>query len=140
MSKPEFYVIRMDRKPDPQKAIVGNMPVGVAPRNRNRAVGELRAFEEPQPDFAQPAPNAVFEGVDGYGQELLRSELKDPVVKFTTQEAAEACAKDLAERTPKVLYGVLGVISLFETSKPTLIEKKFNERGELVLANQGVKV
>jgi len=127
--KPEFYVIRLGRQRDNTKPVLGQMPQ--APRGqrgfRNFDVG-------PAPEELVAAePNPIYLEADGFGQELIRSELRDPVIVFSTQEIAEVHAKELATKNPKVLYGVLGVLSVYETGEAPVIEKTFNNAGELVL-------
>ena len=132
--KPEFYVMKIGREVDPNKPIIGNRPQQAQRIGRvDRALAQPRAFAL---DEGEGPPNQVAEGwqdVNGFGEELSRAAMRDPVIRFSTQEAAEVYAKQLAEKNPKVLYGVFGVLSLFETSKAPIIEKKFNDAGELVV-------
>lgn len=124
--KPEFYVIRLGRAVDPNKPVVGELPalnIAQAAPRRARDLGQ-RPEREPEVQVEE-----------GYGQELARSELKDPVIRFTTAEAAEKYAQSEAMKHPKVAYAVLGVLSVFETLEPTVIEKRFNNKGELVLSD-----
>lgn len=126
--KPEFYVIRLGRA---TSGAVAPPPVPVAQRAA-RADAQLRArgFEEVLPPEAAPdlaGPNEV-------GYEVSRAELRDPVVKFYTVESAEKYAQELAEKSPKVLFAVMGVLKVFETTVPTVLEKRFNDKGELVLS------
>jgi len=127
--KPEFYVIRLGRQVDPNKPVIGQAPVH---DGMERARRILRGFDRVE-DGPQPAPEPAFEGIEGYGQEISRGELRDPVIRFTTDEAAQAYAKEQAAKNPRVLFGVLTVTSVFETGEAPVIEKKFNQAGELVL-------
>jgi len=75
------------------------------------------------------APRAAR--TSGYGFHLLR----DDIVKlaFTTEDAAKDYAEEQASKNPKVAYGVFGCLAIFETTKPEIIKKTFNESGELVV-------
>lgn len=124
--KPEFYVIRLGRNVDPNKLAIGlQAPVAArAPRAPRRN------------EIDVDAPEQILGADDqaGYGQEIARTELRDPVIRFTTEEAAERHAAELAEKSPKTLFAVLGVLRVFETTVPTVIEKRFNDKGELILS------
>lgn len=128
--KPEFYVIRLGRNVDNNRPVIGNMPPPPAPaRNRN----QVRLNEPVNLDqgFDFEEQNPIFQNVEGFGQELLRTELRDPVIKFSSKDIAEAWAKEEVTKHPKTMYAVLQVASVFETTQPKIIEKGFNERGEL---------
>ena len=129
--KPEFYVIRLGRQVDPNKPVIGHVPLN-RELNMERARRVLRGFE-PVEEGPPQVPEPAFEGIEGYGQEISRGELRDPVIRFTTDEAAQAYAKEQAAKNPRVLFGVLTVTSVFETGEAPVIEKKFNQAGELVL-------
>ena len=129
--KPEFYVIRLGRQVDPNKPVIGQVPLN-RENNMERARRILRGFE-PVEEGPPQVPEPAFEGIEGYGQEISRGELRDPVIRFTTDEAAQAYAKEQAVKNPRMLFGVLTVTSVFETGEAPVIEKKFNQAGELVL-------
>lgn len=122
--KPEFYVIRLGRNIDPNKMIIGHQPIP-APRAARRPI--------PIEDEIGVAGMPVADN-EGYGQEISRTDLRDPVIRFTTEAAAEKYAAELAEKSPKTLFAVLGVLKVFETTVPTVIEKRFNDKGELILS------
>jgi hypothetical protein len=74
----------------------------------------------------QPQPATV-----GYGFTMGRTQKVE--IAFTTKNAAIEYAKQQASKTPTIAYGVYGCVDVFETTAPTVIEKQFNEGGELVL-------
>lgn len=130
--KPEFYVIRLGREINPDKPIIGQQvaqPVQARARDRG-----LRGFE---PALQDPPVEVDphFAGINGYGQEIARAELRDPVIRFTTKDIAEAYAQEQASKNPKVLYAVMEVAAVFETQEAPVIVKYFNNAGELVLNN-----
>lgn len=135
--KPEFYVIRLGRQRDPNKMMYGQQPQAQAvPRAARNQRGMLDNFVEAAGQPVVEGAGAVYENVQGFGQELRRDELRDPVISFTTREIAEVHAKELAAKNPKVLYGVLGVLAVYETGEAPVFEKEFNNAGELVLKEQ----
>lgn len=56
-----------------------------------------------------------------------------PKTYFTNEDEALAVAKDLATRNPTVQYGVFSATRVFETTKPQVLEKTYNQEGELVV-------
>lgn len=52
---------------------------------------------------------------------------------FLDASSAKKYAASEAEKTPTIAYGVFACIGVYETVTPQVIEKKFNEKGELVL-------
>jgi hypothetical protein len=60
---------------------------------------------------------------------------RDDVVKtFHTREAsAVGAAQRAAVKNPGHQYAVMGIIKIFETTKPTFIEKALNDAGEIVV-------
>ncbi len=52
---------------------------------------------------------------------------------FTEKSAAENSAKDKAGANPGKQYAVFGILSVYETTTPKIIEKMVNDSGELVL-------
>lgn len=78
---------------------------------------------------AVPAPAQP----QGFGYVPDASWAKKITHVFTTKAAAEAAAQDVAGKYPKTLFGVFGVTTTFETTTPTVIQKQFNEDGELVV-------
>lgn len=127
--KPEYYVIRLGRQIDPNKdnIVPGQLPVAQIARPREVGLRLNDRFRvEPIPEI--PAP------INGYGNEILRSELRDPVINFTTVECAAEYAQEMAEKNPKTLYAVMGILKVYESAKSPVIEKRFNENGELVIA------
>lgn len=71
------------------------------------------------------------EGNSGYGFAMLRPNVI--TFAFTTEQAAKDYATDLAAKNPQTTYGVFGCIGVVETTRPQVIEKKFNDSGELIL-------
>jgi hypothetical protein len=98
-----------------------------------------------QGDFAeavQPRRNNVPAApAEGYGFGIQSADLKRMRNAFTTKAAADAYAKNQAELQPKTLFGVFGCLGTYETTTPTVIQKTFNEDGELtpakMLAGEG---
>lgn len=75
-----------------------------------------------------PPQQQVLKGRGFY----LSSESKKSFQKgFTTEEMAVAEAEKQAELFPKTPFGVFACIKIFETTTPKIIEKTFNEAGEL---------
>lgn len=52
---------------------------------------------------------------------------------FTSLTSAKAAAKALAAKHPGEQFAVMGVVAIFETTKPTFVEKILNESGEVVV-------
>lgn len=131
--KPEFYVIRLGRSPNPNKAGIP-FPDAVqrapAPLRQARGVAERFRLD----DIEDPPIRAIEQIM---GREISRNELRDPVIVFDTEEAAEQYANEQAAKIPKTLFAVMGVLKVFETTQPTVIEKRFNDKGELILVDNG---
>ncbi len=68
----------------------------------------------------------------GYGIGLSPKEQKE-VMAFTTKGKAEEYAKYQATMHPQRLFGIFECGQMFETTEPTVLSKKFNDAGELVL-------
>lgn len=150
----EFYVFKIGKREDTSKPRIGNDGVGpgVAPA-RPRTLEERRAAEREQLRRAQRAvQNAGGFGLDeavpagddmeapqeqpGYGFHIHREDKKDMEVVFTTEDAAETYAKEQAALHPKQLYGVFSCEKVFETTAPSVIEKKYNNAGELLVVSK----
>lgn len=59
---------------------------------------------------------------------------KDGITEyFTDKAAATANATKKAGEKPGVQFAVFGVLSVYETTTPKIIEKMLNDAGELVL-------
>jgi len=56
-----------------------------------------------------------------------------PKVYFTDENAAIAEAKRLASKYPQVQYGVFRADTIYETTKPDVLVKSYNEDGELTV-------
>lgn len=78
---------------------------------------------------AEPVPAA---GDPSYGFEIHRED-RNPNIAFNGLEAAQRYAVDQAQLNPKTLFGVFECIQVFETTKPSVLEKKYNDAGELVV-------
>lgn len=52
---------------------------------------------------------------------------------FTSEEAAVTEAQSMATKFPKEPFGVLGIVSVFETVPADPIRKSFSDTGELVV-------
>lgn len=66
-----------------------------------------------------------------FGFRIPGLDLKRMNYAFTSEATANSYAKDQAEKNPKVLFGVFPCGGTFETTTPTVIQKSFNEDGEL---------
>lgn len=97
--------------------------------------GELAAgFAEPARPAQRNRPPELIapaEPAKGYGWKIQSGEMKRLQWAFTTEEAACEYAKDQAEKSPKVLFGVFPCTKTYETTTPTVIQKSFNQDGEL---------
>ena len=69
----------------------------------------------------------------GYYVKPADREDKSGQIVHTNEESAVAYAKELAAKNPKVLYGVFTCVRVFETTEPNVIEKSFNDSGELII-------
>jgi hypothetical protein len=95
--------------------------------------GEPPAPEEARPRGAnalRAAPPPVKKAT-GYGFQMVR--VNHITVAFTSKETAMLYAQQEAGKHPKVAYGVFDCCGVYETTTPTVIEKSFNESGELIL-------
>jgi hypothetical protein len=101
----------------------GNEPEEAAPARGNQP----RALRGIQNEIGPEAPP------QGHGFYLTTKESKE-ILAFTTKERAAEYAKTQASLNPSKLYGIFGCEQVFETTEPTIIEKKFNDAGELVLS------
>jgi len=113
--------------------------------------GGGRVFAQAQARPAQPRParrgavDALLDAVQeqdvapvadqGYGFELGREDRNNNMV-FTSEEAAERWAREQAALNPKVQFGIFSCGKVFETTAPVVIEKKFNDAGELLVAEK----
>lgn len=70
---------------------------------------------------------------NGVGLYLAPKESKE-IMAFTTRPKAVEYAKYQATMNPSKLFGVFSCDQVFETTTPTVLEKKFNDAGELVLS------
>lgn len=85
-------------------------------------------------DAARPrraAPEEIQVAPPGYGFKIASADIKRMQMGFTTEQAAKDYAKNEAEKNPKVLFGVFGCNTTYETTTPTIIQKSFNQDGEL---------
>lgn len=84
----------------------------------------------PQFHVCKLSPDPVDHQRDG----MMVMDRKETIKTFTTdQNVAIAAAKDLAMKNPGVQYAVFGIVSIFETTKPTYVEKVVNDAGEIVI-------
>ena len=134
----EYYVFKLGKAEDTSVPRFGFGPQGpqraAQPRRDGRrfeAADALRLNVVDDPE--QPAPQPPNDGDGGYGYTILRTSRADMNVAFTTPEAAERYANEQAQLNPKTLFGVFTCIKVFETTTPSVIEKVYNDAGELVL-------
>jgi len=69
-----------------------------------------------------------------YGFKIASNHREDMMKAFTSYKSAQLYVKETAEKHPKTMYGIYSCIGVYETTVPTIIEKKFNDAGELVPA------
>lgn len=69
-------------------------------------------------------------GLNG-GHKIKRGEGPEEVF-LSEREAMQAC-EIIASQNPMTTYAVMGIIAIRETAKPTVINKRFTEEGELIL-------
>jgi len=130
-----WFVLPLDLAMDHNKGEFGpelELEVQEAPmprNNRGRGLGIGNALE-PEPVALAPQPP------EGRGFYLDANSKKQFDKAYTTQEFAEAQARLRAEKEPKRPFGVFSCVSVFETTVPTVIEKEFNENGELRLVGK----
>jgi hypothetical protein len=98
--------------------------------------GESNANVEEEVQEAQPArhpnvrPMTIDTGKD-FGFSMVRNNVI--TMAWNTKSAAENYAKEMAGKNPKTAYGVFSCVDVFETTVPEVIEKQFNDQGELVV-------
>lgn len=117
----------------------------------NDIKGDGRMWSGTTPPNAIPAPirrpargegpaNLNFDDnineVGGYGMYLTTKESKE-ILAFSTKEKAQEYAKYQAGLNPQKLYGIFTCEQVYETTTPEILEKRFNDVGELVLATTG---
>jgi hypothetical protein len=92
-------------------------------------------IEPARPRAARGAPVEEPEAPadSGVGLYLSPKESKE-IVAFTTKTKATEYAKYQATMNPQKLFGVFSCDQVFETTTPNVLEKKFNDAGELVLS------
>jgi hypothetical protein len=122
----EWYVFRIGMKQDVNKPTIGQPQLAAqrAPRRDGRR--DALPLEE-------EAPPVALEGNDGYGYHLSAADTKDMHLVFTSQNAAEKYAIEQASLKPKTLFGVFSCVKVFETTTPSVVEKTYNDAGELLV-------
>lgn len=73
---------------------------------------------------------------DGFGFGIATADAKG-IMAFTTKGKAQEFAKHQASMNPTKLYGVFECSELYETTMPSVVEKQFNDAGELVIVTPG---
>jgi hypothetical protein len=66
-----------------------------------------------------------------FGFNMIRNNII--TLAWNSKTAAESYAKEMAGKNPKTAYGVFSCVDVFETTAPEVIEKQFNDQGELVV-------
>ena len=123
-----WYVFGLDVTSDPNGAIFAQvageqMEAQPAPaRRNNRDQGFARIEGE--------APRLGNDG--GYGFKVSQQVHRTMNQVFTSKASAQLYAKEQAEKNPKTMYGIYECIQVFETTTPTIIEKKWTDNGELI--------
>jgi len=131
----EFYVFKIGKKEDTSKArkTWGDGGGRAQPAPRRVFDRELRAAPRNEFDGAEQA--SVGDDI-GYGYYLQSLDRKDMDMAFSTEQAAERYAKEQAELQPKTLFGVFSCVKVFETTTPSVIEKQYNDAGELLVVTK----
>lgn len=74
------------------------------------------------------------EGTRLRGLEVIPLDRKGVLTEYhTSKDSAIRKAQELAAATPGKQYGVFAPITIFETTKPNIIEKTINDQGEVVV-------
>lgn len=81
---------------------------------------------------AQPVALDAPEADEGYGFGITSADAKG-IMAFTSKARATEYAKYQATMQPTKLFSVFACEQMYETTTPAVIEKKFNDAGELVL-------
>lgn len=100
-----------------------------------------------QDDAPQPAQPRAARGLgldaeprinnsQDFGFTLVRNNVI--TLGWNTKTAALTYAKEQASKNPKTAYGVFSCSDVFETTVPEIIEKQFNEAGELIVKKNEV--
>lgn len=128
----EFYVIRLGRPQDANKSLATGPNPGVV---EDLVGGFAAPARNRRNEIPQQAAPTVPQRQQGFGYYVKPADNTDKSgsIAHTTLEAAEKYAGELAGKTPGVMYGVFTCVKVFETTTPTIITKKFNDSGELVL-------
>lgn len=145
----EWYVMRLGRPENATKGRIGGQRQEGAPIapgapldfaiEANVGVGRpVRAQprqNQRQADIEEEiARQIVPQQAVGYGYwpQLVREDFSG-LIAFTTKPAAREFAKELAAKTPRVLYGVFECVEVFETTEPVVVSKRYNDSDELVV-------
>lgn len=136
----EWYVFKVGKREDTTRSgRIAQAPgqEGVGARAVARGLRRDRGPEAWGVDNNQIGPAAAAEpepaaGDPSYGFEIHRED-RNPNIAFNGLEAAQRYAVDQAQLNPKTLFGVFECIQVFETTKPSVLEKKYNDAGELVV-------
>ncbi len=151
----EWYVVRLGRPANAAKAhlVAANVqqvidgapnqwaqaeqiqpaPRRAAPRNARNVVEEFLEGQEQQQPRVQARPAG-----HGYWVTQVRDDTSG-LIAFTTEEAAKTYATEQAGKNPKVMYGVFGCTSVFETTEPVVVVKQYNDSGELIIQQEGTE-
>lgn len=117
-----WYVFNLEVQSDPNAVIFAQVqgePVAQAAPARNNRGLRLDV-------------NGVDGVAGGYGFKIHGTTHRNMNLAFTSKQAARTYAKEQAEKNPKTMYGIYECCEVFETTTPTIIEKKFNDANELI--------
>lgn len=89
------------------------------------------AVARPRNRNAPPVAD-VPEADEGFGFGITSADAKG-IMAFTSKTRATEYAKYQATMQPTKLFSVFACEQMYETTTPAVIEKKFNDAGELVL-------
>lgn len=142
----QWYVFKLGKREDTTKDRFAIDPIALPAAAPNRAVPRALPREQLQTEafvgalFGEVGIDAdtlhMPTGDGGHGFVILREDTKDMGNCFTSEASAERYAKQQAELNPKTLFGVFGCLKVFETTKPSVIEKMYNTSGELLLVEK----
>lgn len=129
-----WFVLPLDLVQDQNRGEFGpevDMGIQEAPQPRNRGLGrnvQVNLGEVPEPVGNQPPVGSGF-----YLDAVSRKQFEKA---YTTEDFAITSAKERAEKEPRRPFGVFSCVGVYETTVPTVIEKEFNENGELRLVGK----
>lgn len=90
--------------------------------------------QQPAGDWAEPPR---VRGNRPQASSAIALARKDYVqTRYNREVDAQTAAKELAKKEPTVPFAVMGICMIFETTEPKVVQKTFNDAGELVLKDK----